>query len=196
MTSQRDSTSPHKQRPAQHIALHAAINGSGSRTGVSPASGSTPSDRNTQSPADAATKGDQQPVRPTTTGAASAAQAIAQGMSTQMACVAEADVFPAHSQQVSDHHMSGSQHDLPPTREGSADAEPAQRPQEQPPCSQGAGLNLNLSPEEAMLTGASPSCPVVMTHAAALKVLWSVSLQLEPAMATAGFDTKNRSLVT
>jgi len=159
MTSQRDSTSPHKQQPAHHTVLHAAYNGSGSRTGVSPASGSTPSDRNTQSPADGATKGGEQPVHLAIGTAASAAQTSARGIITQMACVAEVDVSPAHSQQVSEPHKSGSERELPPTREGSADAEPAQQLGEQPPCSQGAGLNLNLSPEEAMLTGAKPPHP-------------------------------------
>ena len=159
MTSQRDSTSPHKQRPSHHTALHATNNGSGSRTGVSPASGSTPSDRNAQSPAEGATKGGEQPVHLAHGTAASAAQASARGIITQMACVAEVEVCPAHSQQVSEPHKSGSDHDLPPTQEGSADAEPAQRLGELPPCSQGAGLNLNLSPEEAMLTGATPPHP-------------------------------------
>ncbi len=156
MTSQRDSTSPHKQRLAHHTALHAANNGSGSRTGVSPASGSTPSDRNTQSPAEGAAKGGEQPVHLAHGTAASAAQAGARGIMTQMACVAEVELCPAHSQQASELHKPESEHDLPPTREGSVDAEPDQRPGELPACSQGAGLNLNLSPEEAMLTGATP----------------------------------------
>ena len=156
MTSQRDSTSPHKQRSVHHTALHATNNGSGSRTGVSPASGSTPSDRNTQSPGDGATKGGDQPVQLPNGTAAFAAQreTSARGIVTQMACVAEVELGPVHSQQISEPHKSDSERDLPPTQEGSADAEPAQRSGEQPPCSQGAGLNLNLSPEEAVLTGA------------------------------------------
>ena len=80
--------------------------------------------------------------------------------------MADAALSLAHSQEVG-------QHDLAPTREASADAELTDRSGEQLPCSQGAGLNLNLSPEEAMLTGAVLSCPAwhAMSHAVSIDLL-------------------------
>ena len=156
MTSQRDSTSPRKQRTSHHPALQeAAKDGSNSRNGSSAGTGSTPSDRNTQSPAGAVVAGCQQ--SPPTAGAA--LPAVEQGGSAaiadqQVPVAAVAHAALADSQPHSE-HQSGSEQGLQTTQEGSAGAEAAEVAGTggQPPSSQGAGLDLNLSPQEAMLTG-------------------------------------------
>jgi hypothetical protein len=159
MTSQRDSTSPRKQRTAQHPALQAAAkDGSSSRNGSSPGTGSTPSERNTQSPAGAPIAGGEQPPP----AAGTAVPAGEQGGSAtvadrQLPAAADAHAALAGSQPHSE-HQSGSDQGLQPTQEGSIGAEAAEMAGNggQPPSSQGAGLDLNLSPQEAMLTGVRP----------------------------------------
>ena len=158
MTSQRDSTSPRKQRAPQHAAMQAAAkDGSSSRNGSTPGTGSTPSERNTQSPGGTAAVEGRQP--PQAAGAAEPAEQQNGAAVTvdRRATLAAADVQPAlsDSQPFIEHRPGGAAQGAQPVQEAptGAEAAGAAGSGDQPPSSQGAGLDLNLSPQEAMLTG-------------------------------------------